>query len=171
MFITLSNISGTSLYIIPIVPPDVSFKLGGDNQTLQTVKGNIRLVGEKTLKNVSWSSIFPVRKNYSFTALGSRNNGYDYVNFLEDALTAKVPIRIIATTLRKRPICNMLATVDDGFQWEVDTAGDIRYSLSLTEFPEKKWDFVNGSVGLAQYLTTIAVQSASKKALSNCGLL
>lgn len=95
MFITLSNISGTSLYIIPIVPPDVSFKLGGDNQTLQTVKGNIRLVGEKTLKNVSWSSIFPVRKNYSFTALGSRNNGYDYVNFLEDALTAKVPIRII----------------------------------------------------------------------------
>jgi len=171
MFITLSDITGANLYVIPIVPPDVEIKNGGENETLQTVKGNIRLVGEKSLRSISWSSIFPVYKNYGFTAIGSRTNGYDYIDFLTDAITAKVPIRIIATTLRKRPICNMLASVDDGFSWSVDTAGDIKYSLSLTEFPEKVWDYANGSPTLRQYLKTFAKQTVVKKALSKAGLI
>ena len=66
MYITLSDIQGKNLYIVPIVPPDVDFKDGGENDTLKTVKGNIRLIGEKGLKSVSWSSIFPVNKNYGF---------------------------------------------------------------------------------------------------------
>lgn len=171
MFITLSDISGTNLFVVPVVPPDLDFKNGGENETLQTVKGNIRLVGEKTLKTVSWSSFFPVLKNYGFVAVGSRVNGYDYINFLESAIEAKVPIRIIITTLSKRPICNMLATIDDGFSWSIDTAGDIRYSLSLTEFPEKAWDYINGSASLKQYLQTFAIQSVAKKALSKVGLI
>ena len=126
MYITLSDIKGTNLYIVPIVPPDVDIKEGGENETLKTVKGNIRLVGEPTLKTVSWSSIFPVYKNYGFVAVGSRVNGYDYVNFLQEEYKSKVPIRIIITTLTKRPIVNMLATVDDGFSWSVDTAGDLK---------------------------------------------
>jgi hypothetical protein len=171
MFITLSDIQGTNLYIVPIVPPDVDFKDGGENETLKTVKGNIRLIGEKGLKTVSWSSIFPVNKNYGFVAVGSRINGYDYVNFLQDAINAKIPIRVIITTLQKRPICNMLATIDDGFSWSVDTAGDLKYSISLTEFPQDKWDYVNGSPTLKQYLKAFAVQSVAKKALSKVGLI
>lgn len=171
MYITLSNITGTNLFIVPIVPPDVDFKHGGENQTLQTVKGNVRLVGEKSLQTVGWSSIFPVYKNYGFVAIGARPNGYDYINFLQDAISAKVPIRIIITTLTKRPICNMLATVDDGFSWSIDTAGDIKYTISLTEFPEKAWDYVNGSPTLRQYSKTIAVQSVAKKGLAKVGLI
>ena len=90
MYITLSDITGGNLYIVPIVPPDVDFKEGGENDTLKTVKGNIRLVGDKTLTTVSWSSIFPVNKNYGFVAVGSRINGYDYVNFLQEAVKAKI---------------------------------------------------------------------------------
>ena len=171
MYITLSDIKGSNLFVVPIVPPDVDFKDGGENETLKTVKGNVRLVGERTLKIVSWSSIFPVNKNYGFVAVGSRSNGYDYVNFLDDACVAKIPIRVIITTLNKRPICNMLATVDDGFSWSVDTAGDIKYTISLTEFPQDKWDYVNGSPTLKQYLSAFAVQSISKKALSKVGLI
>lgn len=171
MFITLSNISGTNLFIIPIVPPDVDIKIGGENETLQTVKGNVRLVGEKSLTKVSWSSIFPVNKNYGFVTVGSRVNGYDYIDFLKDSINAKIPIRIIITTLRKRPICNMLATIDDGFSYTVDTAGDIKYSISLTEFPEKMWDYANGSITLKQYLKTFAIQSVAKKALAKVGLI
>lgn len=171
MFITLSDIKATSLFVVPIVPPDVEFRHGGENQTLQTVKGNVRLVGKQTLQTISWSSVFPVRKNYPFVAVGSRLNGYEYINFLEKSIKSEVPIRIVATTARKRPICNMLASIDDGFSWSVDTAGDIRYSLSLTEFPVKVWDYVNASPTLTQYLTTIAVQSVAKKALSGVGLL
>ncbi len=171
MNIILGDIAGTNLFIVPVVPPDVDFKHGGENQTLQTVKGNIRLVGDKSLQTVGWSSIFPVYKNYSFVALGARLNGYDYIDFLEYSISAKVPIRIIATTLAKRPICNMLATIDDGFSWSVDTAGDIKYTISLTEFPEKAWDYVNGSPTLRQYLKTVAIQSVAKKALAKVGLI
>jgi len=171
MYITLSDIKGTNLFVIPIVPPDVDFKEGGENDTLKTVKGNIRLVGEKTLTTVSWSSIFPVNKKYGFVAVGSRTNGYDYVNFLQEAVKAKIPIRVIMTTLNKRTICNMLATIDDGFSWAIDKAGDIQYSISLTEFPENRWDYINGSPTLKQYLSAFAIQSVAKKALSKVGLI
>jgi hypothetical protein len=171
MFITLSDISGTNLYIVPVVPPDVDIQQGGQNDTLKTIKGNIRLVGEKGLTKVSWSSIFPVYKNYSWVAVGSRLNGYDYVNFIQDAIDAQVPIRIIITSLSKRPIVNMLATIDESFNASVDTAGDLKYSISLTEFPEKAWDYLNSSPTLRQYLQTIAVQSVAKKALAKVGLI
>lgn len=171
MYITLSDISGTGLYIVPIVPPDVNFGNGGENETFQTVKGNIRLIGDKKLRTVSWSSIFPVFKDYSFIEIGSRVNGYDYINFLQGAVDAKIPIRIIATTLSKRPICNMLVTVDDAFSWSVDTAGDIKYSISLTEFPEKAWNYANGSAKLKQYMQSFAIQSVAKQALSSFGLI
>lgn len=171
MFITLSDITGTDLYIVPIVPPDVDIQQGGQNDTLKTVKGNIRLIGEKGLTKVAWSSIFPVYKNYGFVAVGSRVNGHEYVNFLQDKIEAEVPIRIIVTSLSKRPIVNMLATIDDGFNASIDTAGDIKYSLSLTEFPDKAWDYLNSSPTLRQYLETIAVQSVAKKALAKVGLI
>lgn len=171
MYITLCDITGVNLFIVPIVPPDVDIKTGGENETLKTAKGNIRLVGEKTLKTVAWSSIFPVNKNYSFVAVGSRSNGYDYTDFLDNACSAKIPIRIVITTVNKRTLCNMLATVDDGFSWTVDTAGDIKYSINLTEFPQDKWDYINGSPTLKQYLKTITVQSVAKKALAKFGLI
>ena len=102
MYITLSDITGGNLYIVPIVPPDVDFKEGGENDTLKTVKGNIRLVGDKTLTTVSWSSIFPVNKNYGFVAVGSRINGYDYVNFFFFFVTENTPIRVIIILVRLR---------------------------------------------------------------------
>jgi len=161
MFITLSDITGANIYIVPIVPPDVSINMGGENETMKTTKGNIRLVGERRLKTVSWSSIFPVNKKYGFVAVGARTNGYDYTEFLDNACSAKIPVRVILTTINKRTICNMLATVDDGFSWSVDTAGDIKYSITLTEFPQDKWDYMNGSPTLKQYLKTFAVQSVA----------
>jgi hypothetical protein len=171
MNIILSDITGSDLYVVPVVPPDVDIQDGGQNDTLKTIKGNIRLIGEKGLKKVSWSSIFPVYKNYSWVAIGSRQNGHDYVNFIQDKIDAEVPIRIIITSLSKRPIVNMLATIDEGFTASLDTAGDLKYSLSLTEFPEKAWDYLNASPTLRQYLQTIAVQSVAKKALAKVGLI
>ena len=171
MFITLSDVTGANIYVIPIVPPEVSMKTGGENETLKTAKGNIRLIGECCLKTVSWSSIFPVNKKYTFADAGARSNGYEYTNFLDEACVAKIPIRVVITTADKRTICNMLATVDDGFTWSVDKAGDLNYSITLTEFPESKWDYINGSGSLKQFLKTFAVQSVAKKALSKVGLI
>lgn len=171
MFITLSDISGGNLYVIPIVPPDTSIEEGGQNETVKTVQGDIRLTGDKALTTVAWSSIFPVNKNYSFTAIGSLPNGYSYVSFIKSAIEAKIPIRVVITTLQKRPILNKLMTIDEGFSYQLDKAGDIKYSIKLTEFPSDKWDFMNATPKMRKLLSTLAVQSVAKQALSKVGLL
>lgn len=171
MNITISDISGDNVYVIPIVPANISTKKGGQNETLNTVKGDIRLVGDKALTEISWSSVFPVYKDYGFVAVGSLSNGYDYIDFINNAIESKVPVRLVMTSLKKRSIVNMLATIDEGFSYEVDKAGDIVYSIKLTEFPADAWDFVNASPNLAKYLKTLAFQSVAKKALSKVGLI
>jgi len=171
MYITLSDITGGNLYVVPIVPPDVSIATGGQNETVNTVKGDIRLVGDKSLTEVSWSSIFPVNKEYGFCAIGSLPNGYDYVDFIQSAIKAKIPVRVVITSIKKRPIVNMLATIDDGFSYSVDKAGDLKYSIKLTEFPDNAWDYVNASPNLRSLLTKLTVQSVAKKALSKVGLI
>lgn len=171
MYITLSDITGGNLFVIPIVPPDVSISEGGQNDTVNTIKGDIRLVGDKSLTEVSWSSIFPVLKEYSFCEIGSLPNGHDYISFIQTAIKSKVPIRIIITTIKKRPIVNMLATIDDGFSYSIDKAGDIQYSIKLTEFPADAWDYVNASPNMRKFLTSLTVQSVARKALSKVGLI
>lgn len=171
MFITLCDITGGNIYPIPIVPPDTSIEEGGQNETVKTVQGDIRLTGNKVLTTVSWSSIFPVNKNYKFVSVGSFPNGYSYVNFILSAIEAKIPIRVVITTLQKRPILNKLMTIDEGFSYQLDKAGDIKYSIKLTEFPSDKWDFMNASPKMRAYLSTLAFQSVAKQALSKVGLL
>lgn len=171
MNITLSDITGSSLYIVPIVPPDVTISIGGQNETMNTVKGDIRLVGNESLTGISWSSIFPVYKDYRFCAVGSLPNGFEYVEFLKSSIKAKMPIRIIVTSLKKRPIVNILATVDEGFDYRIDKAGDIAYSIKLTEFPSDVWDFANASPNMRKFLSSLTVQSVARKALSKVGLI
>lgn len=171
MYITISDITGGNLYVIPIVPDNISINKGGQNETLNTVKGDIRLVGDKSLTEISWSSLFPVYKDYGFVAIGSYPNGYDYVDFIQNCIESKVPVRIVITSAKKRSIVNMLATIDEGFAYEVDKAGDIKYSIKLTEFPSDNWDYINASPNLANFLKSMAFQSVAKKALAKVGLI
>ena len=53
----------------------------------------------------------------------------------------------------------------------VDKAGDLKYSIKLTEFPDNAWDYVNASPNLRSLLTKLTVQSVAKKALSKVGLI
>lgn len=171
MFITLSDIAGKKLYVIPVVPPDVSIKFGGQNETLNTVKGDIRLVGDVSLREVSWSSIFPVNKKYSFVATGSLLDGHEYINFIETTIKAKLPARVIITSKDKRSISNKLMTIDDGFGYEINKASDIKYSIKLTEFPTDDWDYVNSSPEAQKYLSTLVANSVARKALELNGLI
>lgn len=139
MNITLTDMTGLDTYVIPVVPDGTKFEFGSESETLNTLKGKIVITGATKLKTVGWESLFPVHQDYAFTANNSRENGWEYVDFIEDNL--KKPIRVVATDDNKRSIENLLMIVDE---WSkcTDPAGNIRYSIKLTEFPYTIWDFI-----------------------------
>lgn len=138
MNITLTDITGTIHYVIPIVPTSsIDINNAAGNNNLDTIHGQIRIMGNRALRTVEWSSQFPVNKNYSFVADGSRSDGWEYVDFLNLAL--ETPIRIVITNDDKKTILNMLATVDS-FNYHTDSAEDIVYKIKLTEFRYDIWN-------------------------------
>ena len=142
MNIILSDMAQLGVYLIPIVPSGTTITANGKNETLETLNGNYNHIKTSDLKQISWSSVFPVNKKYNFVPFGALSNGWLYVSFLELMKKYKLPIRVIVTTKQKIPVLNMLAGIKD-FSYNVDKVGDINYSISLTEFPNKFWKFLN----------------------------
>lgn len=139
MNITFTDITGSEIYVIPVVPDGTKFEYGSENETFDTLKGKIVIPGNKKLKLLSWESIFPVNKNYKFCTLNSYPNGWEYVEFIENTLGK--PIRVVATDNNKKSIENLLMVVDDWSKY-VDAAGNIRYSIKLTEFKNRIWQII-----------------------------
>ena len=170
MNIILTDISGASIFIVPIVPVNTSISANGQNETLNSTEGRFRLIDNQDLKKISWSSFFPVNKNYNFVKTGSLVNGYLYVAFLELMKKYKLPIRAIVTTDKKIPFINMLASIDD-FSYRVDRAKDIVYSISLTEFPETFIEFINRGKEIWKYIKELNIKTEIKTQLKKYGLL
>jgi hypothetical protein len=133
MKITFADMDGLVKYVVPVVQPPVKFGQTTNNETFNTLKfGDIKLMGDRGLRTVEWSSFFPVNKKYyNFIESGAELNGQEYVDFLEEH--AEEPFRLVITE-KYKTIRNMLVTVDT-FDYEYNKAGDIEYSLKLEEFP------------------------------------
>lgn len=170
MNITITDLANKQTFIIPIVPPDTKIVGGGNNETIGTLNGDVRFTGNRTLRKLAWGSIFPVNKNYPYVATGSDTDGNNYVNFLEDMSEKKLPVRVVVTSPEKASISNLLMTIDS-FEYHLDKAGDIEYSIDLTEFPSKNWTIVDLAGYIPSYLKTVSVQETKKNALKSAGLL
>ena len=176
MYITLTDLAGSFQYVIPVVPTNVRIKIGAENETMTTLSGLIRLIGSKKLTGISWSSFFPVNKSYSFADPNSLEDGWDYVTFIETMCKYEIPIRIIVTEdkdkigFSKRSVLNTLISIDD-FEYSTDKVGDIEYSITLTEFPDSIWDYLNTSITAKKYFSELTLQSVARKALQKLGLI
>lgn len=175
MYITLADIAGKLQYTLPTNPSEVSVRCGGENETVDTLSGLIRLTGSQKLKEISWDCFFPVNKKYSFQEVDSNLDGWDYVDFIETMSKFQIPIRVIVTEDKKtgtakRTIINELVSIDS-FEYKTDKVKDINYSISLTQFPNKIWQFLNTSVIANQYFKNLATQSTARKKLKENGLL
>lgn len=142
MNIIISDISGVSSLVFPIVPVDTTINANGKSETINAIDGRFNIIENKDLKSINWNSILPVNKSYNFIKRGSLANGWIYVTFLELIKKYKLPVRIIVTTNAKAPVLNMLASIDN-FSYNVDKTGDINYSISLTEFPYTLMEFLS----------------------------
>lgn len=175
MDVTFSDIQGNLQYILPVIPAEINIKTGSNNETMETLTGFIRLTGSKNLTEISWNSIFPVNKNYPFQVIDSDADGWNYVNFFEQAQNDELPVRLIITETKrsdtvKRTVINTLVSID-GFEYKTDKVGDINYSLSMTEFPAGKWSYLNTKLKNSQAMQNRNEQDAANKRLKQHGLL
>lgn len=170
MNIILTDMANITAYLIPVVPTGTEISNPDANSTEDTLAGNIRVMKNASLRNIKWESFFPVNKNYNFVPFGAFSNGWTYVTFIETMRRFKLPIRVIGTSSKKVPMFNFLATIDD-FSWKVDKVGDISYSISLTEFPEGFFDFVNRDKQVFKYVKGYISSSNKLNTLKNVGLM
>lgn len=140
----------TSLFQFPIIPPVIQFSSPFGNGTFKTVNtGDLKLIGNRGLKTVRWSSFLPARF-YPFcrtlnpaqqiagrlsTVAGA---AMDYLfepwaekERLEAMRDYRRPYRLIIVGCD----INMACTVDQ-FDYSVETDGDIYYDITIGEFPE-----------------------------------
>ena len=130
MEIVLSMNNRERIATIPIPPLDLEVSISQDNTDFEGLENKVRLIGNSDLTKIKFSSFFPNQKIKS-AHKNAFKNGWDYVDFIEEARKRKIPIRIVII-FRKKKI-NMAATIDD-FNYSIDKAGDIKYSISLTEY-------------------------------------
>lgn len=170
MNITVSDITGKLVYILPHVPAEIEYSSESDNETMETLGGKIRIVGEDGLLQVGWTAILPVFKNYSWQKIGSLTDGYDYIKFFNSMKKNKLPIRVVITDNTFRSLLNKLMSIDS-FKYKKDRARDFTYDIQLTEFSDDKWEFLNTILQTKSYMVELANKSAAKKNLKKFGLL
>lgn len=170
MNITLSDVQGKEVYILPHIPAGIEYPSESDNETMDTLSGKIRIVGEDGLQSISWSGIFPVNKTYTWTKIGSIANGYNYIKFIENQKKKKLPIRLIITDDLFKTIFNALVSIDS-FTYSRDKVLDINYQISVTEFPADKWDYLNSSLNNNLVYAQLIAKSLARKSLQKYGLI
>lgn len=151
MNIIMTDISMLSIFIVPVVPVQLSIVSNGDHDILDTLDGKFNLIKHKKLREISWSSFFPVNKNYGFVPRGALLDGWLYVAFLELMKKYRLPIRIIITNRDKVPVFNSLMSIDE-LTYNVDKVGDINYSIKVTEFPAKFLSFLDVDSKILKYV-------------------
>lgn len=132
MNIVLSAENGTSTLVIPIVPIDVEIPTDSyKDEEFASVKGDLTIIGNKKLKEISWSSYFPA-KSQTFQSTKSNTNPYANVDWINKYKAKKVPIRINITHSGNN-LLNMPCRITE-FSFTIDQAGDINYSISFKEY-------------------------------------
>lgn len=173
MNIIITDIANLDIFLLPVVPANLSIVSAGEldtKDTKETKEHQITIINNEPPKTISWSSFFPVNKNYNFVPYTANQNGWAYVAFFELMKKYNLPIRIIITTKNKVPILNTLAGIKT-LTYSCDKAGDINYTLNLTEFYEKFYQFIPRDKEVFKYVRELNIKQFAKDNLQKFGLL
>lgn len=118
---------------LPVKPSQYRVNVAQRNTVVNvTQKGDINLIGNTGLRDISLSSFFPA-KDYNFSNNSDRKEPLTYVEIIEGWRKSGEPIRVIITgTL------NMECTIESFNYGEQDATGDIYYTLNLKEYKRIK---------------------------------
>ena len=114
---------------LPVLPAEFTVQSPQQNESYQTIEiGEINLIGNKGLKSIGFSSIFPaIRLAYS---RNSSMLGWEFAKELESMRDRKIPFRLIIT---ETPI-NMAVTIENFEYGMKSETKDIQYSIEFKEF-------------------------------------
>lgn len=118
---------------LPVKPTEFNVTVAHRNTVVNVVQvGDINLIGNTGLREISLSSFFPA-KDYNFSVNSGRKKPKTCVNQIEKWRKSGKPVRVIITDL-----LNMEATIES-FTWgERDATGDIYYTINLKEYKKIK---------------------------------
>jgi len=129
MIISINN--NEKVYVLPICPiPQITEPM--NNQMMDTLNGPVNIIGNKGLKSISISSLFP-NSDYPFIRPGGSSNAKEYVEFFEEIMAREIPARFII--IDKNNVEMNLAVTLNNFAHNKDKAGDVQYSAEFLEFP------------------------------------
>lgn len=117
----------------PVVPNGgIQVKRVQANQTFDGTNGQLQAIGTMELAEFELESIFPNRP-YSWIRPGSVADGWAYVKAIEAARQRRIPFRAIHLDNGGRELFNLPVTINS-FDYGLDQAGDVAYSLSFREY-------------------------------------
>lgn len=125
----------TDSIVFPVVPGDFpDMNSPQDNDTFEAVTGDINVIGAPKLRTLSFSSIFPVNKNYPFIrAQASYRNGWEYVNWIEKYRRYGVVFRLMFVETFGAVKLDMLCTIDN-FVYHQEKNNDIKFQIDFREY-------------------------------------
>lgn len=129
----LSYNNNEGVMTFPVVPNGgVTLSRGQSNETFDGVNHQLQSLGTMELAGFELSSIFPNR-TYSWARPGSSPDGWSYVKTIEAVRQRRIPFRAIHLDNQGREIFNLPVSVDS-FEYALDKAGDVAYTMSCTEY-------------------------------------
>lgn len=132
MDITFSANNGEETITLPVIPPELACSNANKNTTFESIDQDLNLIGNCSLLEINFSSIFPVNKNYSFAKTSSFKDGWRYMDFFKKWSKKKVPLRFVVTD-GLNEIYNLAVTIES-LEYSIDRVKDIRYTLKLKEY-------------------------------------
>lgn len=121
--------------IFPVVPGDLpDINSLQNNETFEAVTGDINVIGAPKLRTLSFSSIFPVNKNYPFIrAQATYSNGWSYVNWIEKQRRLGMVFRLMFVETFGAVKFDMLCTIDN-FVYHQEKNNDIKFQIDFREY-------------------------------------
>lgn len=121
--------------IFPVVPGDLpDINSPQNNETFEAVTGDINVIGAPKLRTLSFSSIFPVNKNYHFIrAQATYSNGWSYVNWIEKQRRLGIVFRLMFVETFGAVKFDMLCTIDN-FVYHQEKNNDIKFQIDFREY-------------------------------------
>ena len=133
MDFVLSYNNNEGVLVFPVIPNGgITLSRGQSNETFDGVNHELQSLGTMDLASFELSSIFPLHA-YPWIRPGSSTDGWSYVHTIEAVRERRIPFRAIYLDNDGEEIFNLPVSVDS-FEYGIDQAGDIAYTLEFREY-------------------------------------
>lgn len=158
----LSYNNNEGVMTFPVVPNGgITLSRGQSNDAFDGVNHQLQSLGTMELASFELSSIFPLH-TYPWIRPGSSTDGWSYVRTIESVRERRIPFRAIYLDNDGEEIFNLPVSVDS-FEYALDKAGDVAYTMSCTEY---RFANLQAAAQINENIPAAAAQTSSQASAS-----